>query len=79
MITRREDPMHNDAATGHELHKTSSGRWAIGEAELTSGSSCEVHIQGHWIRVRIESYGGEYYAIPRSVRLHEGLLARLIG
>lgn len=61
------------------LHKTSSRRWALNGIELTAGSRFEVKIDGHWIIIAIEHGRGGYYAIPPSVRLHEGLHARFIG
>jgi hypothetical protein len=61
------------------LKKSPSGRWTLGQMELTSGSRFDVNIAGHWIRIRIEhDHHDGYYAIPPAVRLHEGLKARLI-
>lgn len=62
-----------------ELYKTPSGRWALNGIVLTSGSHCQVRIDGHWINIIIEHDKGAYVAIPPSVRLIKGLHARFIG
>lgn len=61
------------------LKKSPSGRWTLKGIDLTSGDFLEVHIGGHWIRIRIECDQQSYYTIPAAVRLHRGLRARFIG
>jgi hypothetical protein len=61
------------------LTKAPSGRWMLHGIELTCGSSFEVNIDNHWIRVRIEYESDGYFVVPISVRLHHGLWARFLG
>lgn len=63
----------------NELYRTPSRRWALNGHELTCGSTIEVNIQGHWIRIVIEHDGKDYFALPSTVRLHAGLYARFLG
>jgi len=63
----------------NELYKASSGRWCLNGLDLTCGDVIEVNIAGYWIKVIIEHEGDDYYAIPTSIRLHNGLFARFIG
>lgn len=69
-----------------KLEKNDSGRWVIKSefdleewrsCELTSGSVFQVQIGGYWIRTRIESSNGEYYAVEPGIKLEVGLPARI--
>jgi hypothetical protein len=55
------------------------GRWVLEDLDLTSGSCIEVRVGDAWIPISIEHDGGDYYAIPKAIRLHQGLEAREIG
>jgi hypothetical protein len=61
------------------LYKAHTGRWALGEIELTCGSRFQVWVEGHWIDVTVEHDGAGYCAIPAVIRLHVGLQARLLN
>jgi hypothetical protein len=70
------------------LRKNDCGRWEIwisnGDPDngftyvLTSGEWCEVQIAGYWIRTRIESSNGEYYAVTAGIQLYHGMPARTV-
>ena len=58
------------------LRKNMRQRWTLNDIELTCGSCLQVKIQNQWIDVVIEHDCTGYYAIPSSIKLHEGLCAR---
>jgi len=62
-----------------ELRLGANGRWILNGIDLTSGSHFQVRIANHWIYVTVEHDGTDYYAIPISVRLHQGLIARFLS
>jgi Domain of unknown function (DUF5348) len=68
-----------DPYAASPLEKSPTGRWMLNGIDLTSGSTVDVNIDGHWIRIRIEHDSNGYYAIPISVRLHQGLWAKFFG
>lgn len=45
--------------------------------EITSGCVIEVNIGGQWIKTRIESTMGGYYAVQQGVQLLPGLKVRV--
>lgn len=65
-----------------KLDKSDGGRWAIvnevgDREEITSGDVIEVYVyrRAGWVRTRIESHGGAYYAVA-GVPLYSGQPAR---
>ena len=70
--------MKTEGSKQHQLYRTDSGRWCLNGIDLTCGSCVEVNIEGHWIEVGIEHDQHDYYAIPTSIRLQKGMVARFI-
>jgi hypothetical protein len=68
--------IQNQEAEGH-LTQLKSGRWQLESTEFTSGSVFEILINNQWVKVRVEHDGVSYYLLPMSIRLIEGIPARL--
>lgn len=66
----------NDSGRWEIRYRDEDGDFAFGD-QLTSGCVCEVLIGDKWIKTRIESSDGKYYAVTRGIRLCESLPARL--
>lgn len=65
------------------LRKNSIERFEVYDAknnrdfEITSGCVIEVNIAGQWVKTRIESGLGRYYAVEKGVQLLPGLKVRV--
>ena len=63
-----------------KLSRNDMGRWQIGNIQLTSGSSVELLIEGHWICGVVEFWRDDYYWFSQTngipVILGAGISAR---
>lgn len=61
-----------------KLSKCTSGRWCIGNNELSCGYPISIKIKNRWVQGRVEHNGGVYYLLADNLRLDlsEELYAR---
>ncbi len=58
--------------------KWTSGRWCIGNNELSCGYPISIKIKNRWVKGRVEHNGRVYYLLADNLKLDlsEGLYAR---